>query len=155
MIAIWQKNESGIFFILGSKNYLSDFFFITDTAQFWAQFSTKSNAPVFAFLQALWTWLIARRSITQHSAWLSAGKMRAGPVTRLHAGSTWFKAHFGAMAVGAKVGTWLGAWRAAWCARKVTEVTTCQGTIAFGLTANVKTSHFARVAGSSTWMFTI
>ncbi len=38
--------------------------------------------------------------------------MRAGPVTRLHAGSTWFKAFLRAMAVGAKVGTWLGAWRA-------------------------------------------
>ncbi len=82
VIAFGQKDESGIFFILGSKNYLSDFF-ITNTAQFWAQFSTKSNAPVFAFLQALWTWLIARRSITKHSAWLGAGKMRAGPVTRL------------------------------------------------------------------------
>ncbi len=81
--------------------------------------------------------------------------MWTGPITLLHARSTRLKALLGATAVGAKVGTWLGARRAAWCAGEVTEVATCQGTIAFGLTADVKTSHFASVAGSSTWMFTI
>jgi hypothetical protein len=69
-----------IWFIFSSKEHFCHLILITDPAQWGAHFTTKSNAWMFTW-QQLGTWHIARFSVTQLIAQLSATLVDARPFT--------------------------------------------------------------------------